>query len=471
MSTRPEDHEQLEDEQPLAPATPEVDNLAEDGQAEDTPEGPGLLPDAVRQRVVALASEGLGAMSAEDVPASLRPLARFTPSKRARLAATPLAAALENDAVFRQRLAERVRQKMPDLATALSAATVPPAADPLDVAAVAYLLRPDGWLGLVAQAGRRVEQAAEAAESAQAAKAVSRLEEQLTEARTTRREEVERVRAELKEARAEAHDLRRRLKEARDRARQAEAKTEEARIAADDQRVVASKAQAASDTEVRRLRSRLMDVEGELEAARRAAKEGRSVGDMRMRLLLDTLVEAAQGLRRELALPPLTSRPADTVSAVTPSPSGPQDVSERALAADDPALLDQLLRLPQVHLVVDGYNVTKSGFGGQTLEDQRSRLLSGLAVLAAQTGAEVTCVFDGAALDAPVPVGAPRGVRVRFSPPGTTADEVIRRLVRAEPEGRPLIVVSDDREVADGVRRSGARPCSAAMLLRWLERA
>ena len=45
-----------------------------------------------------------------------------------------------------------------------------------------------------------------------------------------------------------------------------------------------------------------------------------------------------------------------------------------------------------------------------------------------------------------------------FSKPGETADELIRRLVRAEPPGRPVVVVSSDREVADGVRRSGARP-------------
>ncbi|MCZ9337093.1 NYN domain-containing protein, partial [Streptomyces sp. TRM76130] len=74
----------------------------------------------------------------------------------------------------------------------------------------------------------------------------------------------------------------------------------------------------------------------------------------------------------------------------------------RALSEYDPAVLDQLLALPQAHLVVDGYNVTKTGYPQMPLEKQRLRLLGQLSQLAAQTGAEVTCVFDGAELAAPV---------------------------------------------------------------------
>ncbi|HMG64394.1 MAG TPA: RNA-binding protein, partial [Streptosporangiaceae bacterium] len=40
----------------------------------------------------------------------------------------------------------------------------------------------------------------------------------------------------------------------------------------------------------------------------------------------------------------------------------------------------------------------------------------------------------------------------------------------AEPEGRPVVVVSTDREVADGVRKAGARPVPSAMLLKRLIR-
>jgi predicted RNA-binding protein with PIN domain len=114
--------------------------------------------------------------------------------------------------------------------------------------------------------------------------------------------------------------------------------------------------------------------------------------------------------------------------------------------------------------------VTKTGFPDLPLEKQRTRLLTGLSHIAARCGAEVTCCFDGAALEGRVPAAAARGVRVLFSKPGETADELIRALVRAEPQGRPVCVVSSDREVADGVRRWGARPVSAAALVRRLDR-
>ena len=96
--------------------------------------------------------------------------------------------------------------------------------------------------------------------------------------------------------------------------------------------------------------------------------------------------------------------------------------------------------------------------------------MAGLAALSARSGAEVTVCFDGAALDAKVVMATPRGVRVLFSRPDETADELIRRLAANEPLGRPVVVVSSDREVAEGVSSSGARPVPSAALLRRLGR-
>jgi len=61
-------------------------------------------------------------------------------------------------------------------------------------------------------------------------------------------------------------------------------------------------------------------------------------------------------------------------------------------------------------------------------------------------------------------------VRLLFSGAGETADDVLRALVRGEPRGRPLVVVSSDREVADDVRQAGARPVPSRALLALLER-
>jgi predicted RNA-binding protein with PIN domain len=61
-------------------------------------------------------------------------------------------------------------------------------------------------------------------------------------------------------------------------------------------------------------------------------------------------------------------------------------------------------------------------------------------------------------------------VRVLFSAPGQTADDLIGQLVRAEPSGRAVVVISSDQEVCDSARRADARPAPASLLLRRLSR-
>jgi predicted RNA-binding protein with PIN domain len=131
---------------------------------------------------------------------------------------------------------------------------------------------------------------------------------------------------------------------------------------------------------------------------------------------------------------------------------------------DGPAALDALLALPNVHLIVDGYNVTKTGYGELALADQRARLVSSLAAVASRSGAEITVVFDGGRRPPSAPP-TPRGVRVLFSLPDEIADDLIRRLVDAEPVGRTLIVVTSDRQVALDVARSGAWTVASSVLL------
>lgn len=428
------------------------------------------LPEGVRRRVVQIVSDGFGGLTMAELPAQLRQYARFAPNRRAKFAGNAMAAALETDPLFRQRIGEKFREAQPELAGALAAGSPPPAADPLDVAAAAYVLRPTGWVKLVAAAGEEAQRAdAERADEESRAE-LERLRAELAAARDHTRAETERLRTDLDSARKEAESLHRKLRAAFSDVKRGEAALRKVHGEMETVRAEGHAQVSAAESETRRLKARLGEVEAALEATRRAAREGRSVEDMRVRLLLDTVLDAAQGLRRELALPPVSVRPAETVDAVEPGRMTPKDIAARALSDSDPAVLDQLLALPQAHLVVDGYNVTKTGYPQMPLEKQRLRLLGQLSQLAAQSGAEVTCVFDGAELAAPVLLAPPRGVRVLFSKPGVTADELIRQLVRAEPPGRPVIVVSTDREVADGVARAGARPVASAVLLKRLSR-
>ncbi|MEV0589235.1 NYN domain-containing protein [Nonomuraea sp. NPDC050310] len=433
--------------------------------------GEGLsrpLPEQVRLNVVDLAAQVLGSAPAAAIPPPLRGIARFDPRKRAKLGGAPIAAQLENDKEFRELVAEAVEKGWPELAASLAEGTVPPAADPVLVAAAAYLIRPPGWPQMVESARADLEQVAAAAEGSAQEQTVVRLREQVAALKSAAKEEAERLREQLKAARAENSDLRRKLHESRERAKAADRRAEELEQEAQEARSLAASAGSSGEAELRRLKERLHDVERQLEASRRAAREGRSIEDARIRVLLDALQDASAGLRRELALPTTIHRPADSVTGLAP---GTPKVAARALADDDPQLFDQIVALPQVHLIIDGYNVTKTGYGTLTLADQRARLMTGLAGLVAQTRIEVTVVFDGAELNAHVAVNAPRGVRVLFSQPGEIADDLIRQLVRAEPPGRAVAVVSSDREVAESVRKMGARPVPSALLLRRLGRA
>ena len=431
-------------------------------------EEPLQLAAAVRERIVQLAAARLGVLPADQVPTGLRAFARFTPARRARLAAGPLAAALETDVAFRQRVADGLRDGLPALAAAVEEGTALPAAPPEDLAAAAYLLRPSGWRLLVAEASGALSTREDAAAGAADVDAVRRLTEQLEAVRLAARTEAERLRTEGEAARAEVAAVRRKLREMGDRAGRAETARGLAERALADERAALHEERRTATAQARRLHVRVADAEQALAAARTAARAGRHAEELRLRVLLDALLGAAGGLRRELALPPLSGWPADAVVAdYAPDPAVP---ALQGRQPDDPALLDALLAVPVTHLLVDGYNVTKTGYGAITLEAQRLRLLRGLGALAARTGAEVTVVFDGAEQPTAVSATAPRGVRLLFSRHGETADEVLRRLARLEPPGRPVVVVSSDREVADGVRAAGARPLPALALVRLLAR-
>ncbi len=434
--------------------------------SEDAPLAPGPL----RDRVVALAAARLAALPPDAVPPSVRRFVRFTPSKRARLAAVPLSAALAADPVFRQAVAAAVTDASPDLVRDVAGGSAPVE----DAAALAWLTRPPGWREQVEQATQELAGRAGAAQEAAGVDAVRRLTEQLEAARAASRAEADRLRAELEQAREQVAALRRDVRGRGDRAARAEAAARAAQEALEAERARLAPEREQAQAQVQASLARAERAEAELaraqQAGRQAVRDGRSAEALRLRVLLDALLGAANGLRRELALPPLEGRPADAVAAEHAADAVPDTAPAQGRDPDDPALLDALLAVPLTHLLVDGYNVTKTGYGELSLEAQRGRLLTGLGALVARTGAEVTLVFDGAGRVTPVALAAPRGVRLLFSRTGETADDVLVRLLGVEPPGRPLLVVSDDREVGERSARAGGRAVPARALLRLLSR-
>jgi predicted RNA-binding protein with PIN domain len=414
------------------------------------PLGLGDLPPPVRLRVVALAAEVLPAVA--DLPGPLRHLADFSRARRARLGGQRLASALV-DAELRGRVATQV------------AAAVPDDAPLVDRAALLWLEGRDQDLAETLErwdAGRSAGPSPEEERRRQ-----DRLEAAVEDLRGERRRRREQVAA-LKD---ENQQLRRRLGESRAAAREARARAEEAeeaRAAAEER---AGREVAGAEAEARRMRERVEELQRQLTGARARDRAERDVTSVRARMLLDTVLEAADGLRRELALPPATATPGERVEegldADGPDPRGPAGRLVTGPDAD-PAALDLLLGLPRARLLVDGYNVSKTAWPDAPLEKQRALLVAGLAPLVARRRPETTVVFDAAHAEHRPSVPAPRGVRVVFSPAGVLADDLLRELAAAEPRGRPVAVVTSDREVATDVARSGARVWPATALVALL---
>src|SRR3954469_3323968 len=110
-----------------------------------------ILPEPVRQRITALAAAVLPGLPADEIPVALRRVARFAPNRRARLGGREIATQLAADPLFRQRVGGRVLPEAGDLGAAVTRGVAPAAADPVEVAALAYLGRPPGWRELIEQ--------------------------------------------------------------------------------------------------------------------------------------------------------------------------------------------------------------------------------------------------------------------------------------------------------------------------------
>jgi predicted RNA-binding protein with PIN domain len=267
-------------------------------------------------------------------------------------------------------------------------------------------------------------------------------------------------------------------------------------------------------TALNALRARLRELEGELEAERRAGRgepavrapaPGPAPGPGPAALSapdlpavarqvahaaegVATVAEALHALARLVAGDSAEVHPTDAGEVVTASDA----LGGRSATGDDgrvtpvrrtPVALpggvfddsleaaEHLLRVQGARLVVDGYNVTMQAWPELGAADQRGRLLTALSDLAHRYGSAVDVVFDGADVEPlAVPAPARRLVRVRFSPVGVEADDVVIDLVGRIPVATPVVVVSSDKRVREGARRAGANLLHARQLLALLGR-
>jgi uncharacterized protein len=118
-----------------------------------------------------------------------------------------------------------------------------------------------------------------------------------------------------------------------------------------------------------------------------------------------------------------------------------------------------------IHIIIDGYNLIRQS--GRLRELDRTDLQLGRETLLADLAAyqklrahRITVVFDG--MDAPFPSPEQnryKGIGIRFSRRGETADHLIGKMVRKDRE--KALVVSSDREIIQAAARYGAASIGA----------
>ncbi len=118
-----------------------------------------------------------------------------------------------------------------------------------------------------------------------------------------------------------------------------------------------------------------------------------------------------------------------------------------------------------MHIVVDGYNLIRQSdilrtHERQGLENGRKALIHLLAGYRRSKGHRITVVFDGW-LGGPSEEERDReaGIEIIYSRRGEKADEVIKRIARAQ--GGDLMVVTSDRPVMDAASRAGVTAVSS----------
>jgi len=314
----------------------------------------------------------------------------------------------------------------------------------VDEVGMLWLTRPDGW-----------EAAAEAL--------LADDEREREEARGTadaRREQRRREAAETAAQRALADlAVARDLLEA-ERAARAAAEAEQARLR-DELAVAKSRvgegaraarrttAEAAAE-ELAVLRAELAEVVAARDAALadRAALHGDGPVDLeRVRMLLTEALVLSKG-----GIPRARQRKRKPIAV----PGG--------LYGNSVAAATHVLRTAGAVVLVDGYNVAKTGWPALSLEQQRTQCIELAESLARRWGTLVHIVFDGADV-----VGATAGgrrlVRVSYSPAGVTADDVLRAEVEAIDSDRPVVVVTSDQAVVHDVRAAGANTVASDIFL------
>lgn len=326
---------------------------------------------------------------------------------------------------------------------------------------MSFLERPDGWRTFV---DSMVDAADEPViESSAKTRKLEAQVDAMRDARARLERELEEAQAEVERAVRDQETLVRERDELELEVRRLQASNAEL---VEQRRRAVSELKQTEAVMVRHIEERKR-LEGQVEAMTAAQLATTAVGggvtDVEVRAAVDQLDDHLDSLRAQIehlrrqATPEMVRT---TRRSPLPVPPG--------LFDDSPEMTDYLLAIPGMVVLVDGYNVTKEAHDDWELEQQREWLEQGLRALAGRTSATFDVVFDGAGV---VSSGGRAGgqVRVRFSPEGVEADDVIIEAVSRVDRASPVSVVSTDRRVRSGARDRGANLLTARQLLDALQ--
>lgn len=120
--------------------------------------------------------------------------------------------------------------------------------------------------------------------------------------------------------------------------------------------------------------------------------------------------------------------------------------------------------------LVDGNNVMAQRVGWHRDKPKARRgLMDELARFSQGRRVRVSVVFDGAPEQHFGDGASYQGVRLFYAERGSNADERIKQMVEHARERRTLIVVTSDRQLADYVRRCGAKVMRSGEFRKKLE--
>lgn len=129
------------------------------------------------------------------------------------------------------------------------------------------------------------------------------------------------------------------------------------------------------------------------------------------------------------------------------------------------AFLNLLKAFMSIHIIIDGYNLIRqsrslSNFDQIDIQRGREALLESLASYRRARKHRMTVVFDGSGAPSfSSPTDRFRGIDIRFSRSGESADTVIKKMSSRLKE--KALVVSSDRDIVDHAFLQGAAAVSS----------